>query len=70
MKILRSLLISASVLTLAADAAAQVSLAPPAAQTPPVEGQPASKPKAKAATATKKPAATPAAPAATVGARA
>ncbi|HXQ03160.1 MAG TPA: tetratricopeptide repeat protein, partial [Bradyrhizobium sp.] len=69
MKILRPILILASCLTFAANAAAQISLVPPGVDTPPADKS-AAKAKAKPAAAAKKPAApaatpNPAAPAAT-----
>src|SRR5258708_21998702 len=69
MKILRPISIFASCMMLTANAAAQISLVPPGADTPPATSTPAAKPKAKPAAA-KKPAApaatpNPAAPAAT-----
>src|ERR1700737_4094305 len=75
MKILRPTSILVSCLLLTASAAAQISLTPPGADTPPAASKPAAKPKAKPPTAAKKsaapaatpkPAATPAAPTATV----
>src|SRR3981189_61578 len=75
MKILRPISILASCLLLTAGAAAQISLTPPGAETPPAASKPAAKPKAKppevakkpaAAAATPKPAAPPPAPTAKV----
>ena len=61
MKILRPILILASCLTFAANAAAQISLVPPGVDTPPAD-KPAAKAKAKPAAVAKKPAAAAAAP--------
>ena len=61
MKILRPIPILAGCLILATAASAQVSLAPPATETP-AEGKPAAKPKAKPPVIARKPAAPVAAP--------
>jgi hypothetical protein len=61
MKILRPILILASCLTFAANAAAQISLTPPGVDTPPAD-KPAAKANAKPAAAAKKPAAPAATP--------
>src|SRR5260370_41401404 len=73
MKRLRPISILVSCLLLPASAHAQISLAPPSAQTPPAASKPAAKPKAKPPAAAKnsaapaaKPAAPEAAPTATV----